>query len=110
MDKSNTIKLGVAAIGVVAALCIWMAGGGGEQELPGKFFYDLSEAERYEAPRDAFAPLEGIGGESGDGVEAITVRCPQCGVGKERIAYLRSHTPDYKQKREAAKSAGIQIE
>ena len=106
----NAIKLGVAVAVMAAAVCIWLTGRTSTDDLLGMYFYDLSEQKLYAEPRHSFAPLKGIGGESGDGVEAIVVRCPQCKEDKQRIAYLKSHTPEYKQKREAAKSAGVQIE
>ena len=106
----NAIKFGVAVAALAGATCIWLMGRTSTDDRLGKFFYDLSEQKLYAEPRGSFAPLEGIGGESGDGVEAIIVGCPQCGEDKHRIAYLKSHTPEYKQKREEAKSAGRQIE
>jgi len=107
MTKADAGKLGlaVAILGVAAA--VWLLTGGGKDKSKRTvYFYDLSEKKLYEAPGDAFAPIEGIGGESGDGVEAIVVYCPECGLEKKRIAYLRTHTPEYKQKKEEARAAG----
>ena len=106
----NAIKLSVAAAVMAGAVCIFLMGRTSTDDRLGKYFYDLSEQKLYSEPRGSFAPLDGVGGESGDAVEAIVVRCPQCKKDKQRIAYLKSHTPEYKQKREAAKSANRQIE
>ncbi len=111
MSKSTLGKVGLAVAALVIAGGIWLlTGGGAGSDAPGTYFYDLSEKEFYPAPRGAFAPLEGIGGESGDGVEAIVVYCPECGLEKKRIAYLKTHTPAYKRKYEAARAAGTKIE
>ena len=106
----SAIKFGAAVVMLAGAACIWLMGRTSTDDRLGKYFYDLSEQKLYGEPRDAFAPRKGIGGESGDGVEAIVVRCPQCSEDKQRIAYLKSHTPEYKRKREESRKSGRQIE
>ncbi|MCG3128449.1 MAG: hypothetical protein CHACPFDD_03338 [Phycisphaerae bacterium] len=105
MSRSDTLKLLLAcgALLVSAAFVFWSRRGAAP---PGAFFYDLSEKRLYAAPRDAFAPVEGVGGETGDGVEAIVVRCEQCPAELRRVAYLQTHSTEFKQRHDAAKAAG----
>jgi hypothetical protein len=105
MKSSDASKIGLVVVIVVIAGAVWALTGGGRSEEPMVYFYDLSEKTLFEAPRDSFAPIEGIGGEPGDGVEAVVVRCPECGGDQKRIAYLKTHTPEYKQKRNEARQA-----
>jgi hypothetical protein len=111
MDWREAIKY--AIIGIALAVVAFMFfGGGSGSTVPQAYFYDLSEEKLYSVPRDTFPPHRGIGGESGDGVEAIVFSCPQqlCTDPDEpRIAYLKSHTPEYKQKREEAEAKGEDI-
>jgi hypothetical protein len=108
MRRSDATKVGIAVVALAAAGGIWAWQGGSDE--PGTYFYDLSEKKLYRVPRNTFAPHEGIGGKSGDGVAAIVVYCPECGREKQRIAYLKTHTSEYKRKREEAQAAGTKIE
>ncbi len=110
MFKSQAGKVGLAVTALVLAAGIWVLTGGGARDVPTDFFYDLSEQKLYQAPRDGYLPLEGIGGEPGDGVKALVVYCPACGPENRRIAYLKSRTPQYKQTREQARQAGERLE
>lgn len=85
--------LGVAvlAAGFVASRS---AGTPGETQ----YFYDLSEKKLFVAGRWEFAPIAGVGGESGDGVEALVVACPQCSTSQRRVVLLTTHTPEFKQR------------
>jgi hypothetical protein len=111
MSKGDARKLGLGIAILVTAGGVWLlTAGGKDKSVRTAYFYDLSEKKLYEAPGDAFAPIKGIGGESGDGVEAVVVYCPKCGLEKKRIAYLKTHTPEYKRKKEEARAAGRTIE
>lgn len=110
MSRSEASKIGVAVAALVIAAGIWLLIGGGGDEERTVYFYDVSEKTLYEAPHNAFAPLEGIGGEAGDGVEAIVVCCPECGAERQRIAYLKTHTAEFKRKRDEASRSGTRIE
>lgn len=101
--------MGVGATALAAAAVIWLWPRGA-YEPPGSYFYDLSEKKLYAAPRNAFAPEDGIGGESGDGVEAIVFKCPQCPADRLETMYLRTHTPEYKRRHEEARRAGTAVE
>jgi len=104
------VKITVACVALGVAVVLFVRGASSDSAAPrpGRFMYDLSEQKVYEATRDAFAPDKGIGGEPDDGVEAIMVVCPQCGESSRRIAYLQTHTPDFKARHEtAAASAGV---
>jgi hypothetical protein len=111
MTRADAGKLGLAVAILVIAGGIWLLTAGGKDKSERTaFFYDLSEKKLYDAPGDAFAPIEGIGGESGDGVEAIVVYCPKCGLDNKRIAYLKTHSLEYKRKKEEAAAASGTIE
>jgi hypothetical protein len=107
MKRSQGVLLGVSIVVLGAAFALWPRA----SAAPGAriYFYDLSEKKLYPVPRDSFAPEKGIGGESGDGVEAIVVRCPQCGAAGQRIAFLRTHTPEFKQRDEEGRRSGLGI-
>jgi len=106
MDSAG--KVVVALIVAVAAGYVGWRWLGGEREggEARRYFYDLSEARLYEAPRDAFAPLEGIGGEPGDGVEAVVIACPEDPEATRTIAYLLTHTEEYKAKHDQKATTG----
>lgn len=106
MERSDLFKLGGAVGVVVLAGGVWVLR---RPSGPTANFYDLSEQKLFAAPRDAFAPITGIGGESNDGVEAVVIHCPECNDMPE-IAYLRTHTPEYKAKEEASRNSGRGIE
>lgn len=105
MNRTDALKvlLASAAIAASITLLLWSRRA---DDPPGAMFYDLSEKRLYSASRDAFAPIEGVGGEAGDGVEAIVVRCEQCPPEQHRVAYLQTHSADFKQRHDAAKAAG----
>jgi hypothetical protein len=107
MKKSQAVMLAVAIITLGAAFALWPRA----SAAPGAriYFYDLSEKKLYPVARDSFAPEKGVGGDAGDGVEAIVVACPQCGPSGQRIAFLRSHTPEFKQKDEEGRRSGLGI-
>jgi hypothetical protein len=108
MERTQAFKLGAVVVILGAAIAIWLA----TRTTPvGQriYFYDLSEKKLFTAPRDAFAPIDGVGGEAGDGVEAVVVCCPECGRDHMRIAYLQSHTSEFKSKDEEARRAGQAI-
>lgn len=104
MKRSQAVMLGIAIVVLGAAFALWPRA----SAAPGAriYFYDLSEKRLYPVSRDLFAPQAGIGGESGDGVEAIVVGCAQCGSSGDRIALLRTHTPEFKQKDEEGRRTG----
>jgi hypothetical protein len=104
--KSEARKIALVVAIFAIAGGVWLLTGGSRSDEPMAYFYDLSEQKLFEAPQEAFAPIEGIGGESGDGVEAVVVHCPLCAPDQRRISYLKTHTPEYKRAREAARQAG----
>lgn len=108
MSRASLFKIGAAVV-ILGAAAVIAFGWGRGRPVPGKtkYLYDLSEKKLYVAPLSAFAPERGIGGEEGDGVEAVVLYCPQCGRDKPFIAYLESHSPEYKAKRTAAAGRGI---
>lgn len=111
MTVSKPIKIGAAILllGAAAVIAVgWGRGGRGNGVT--KYLYDLSEKKLYAAPASAFAPEPGIGGASDDAVEAVVLFCPECGRDKPQIAYLETHTPEYKAKRTAAQKAGVGVE
>jgi hypothetical protein len=103
------ILAAIGAIVVLGGLIYWLSFPR-SAEAGDQYFYDVSEKKLFRAPRDAFAPIAGVGGASNDAVEAVVVFCESCGESKQRIAYLRTHTPEYKAKREAARREGKLIE
>jgi len=109
MKSSDTHKIGAVVVILLIAGAVWALTGGSGSDVPKVYFYDLSEQKLFEASRDAFAPIDGIGGEPGDGVLAVVVRCPDCSDDQKRIAYLKTHTPEYKQKREDSRQTGEPI-
>lgn len=110
MNRRDQTKLGIAVVCLAAAAGVWWYSRGADPSKPGRFFYDLSEKKLYAVSRDAFAPEAGLAGESGDGVEAVIVYCPQCGADARRIAYLRTHTPEFKQRDAEARKTGRPID
>lgn len=59
------------------------------------FYYDLSEKRLYVDRAGLRPPLEGIGGEAGDGVSATVYSCEEeCSDAVRRIAYLQKMTPE----------------
>jgi len=99
---------GVLCAGAVAfgAWRLWSGVATGEEGLE-IWFYDQSEQKLYGVGRDTIAPHEGIGGPKGDGVRAIVVAAEtDCGdPGKQRIAYLETHTPELKELLEGVQTA-----
>jgi hypothetical protein len=110
MDSRAILKYAVLAC-LAGGLALLLLRGRSGEYVPMKYFYDLSEETLYEVPRDSFAPHAGIGGAGGDGVEAIVIGCPeQCTNPDEpRIAYLKTHTEEYKQKRDESERTGQDI-
>ncbi len=110
MEWRSMLKYVLLAL-VVLVVAVYVLRGRPGEYVPQKYFYDLSEQRLYAVPRDAFPPGEGIGGEIGDGVEAIVIGCPESCASPDdsRIAYLKSHTPEYKAKREEAEAKGEDI-
>jgi hypothetical protein len=109
MKRSELRKIALVVVVFAIAGGVWALTAGSRSDEPMKYFYDLSEKKLFTAPRDAFAPIKGVGGEPDDGVEAVVVRCPLCDPEQQRVAYLTTHTPEYKQKREAARQADERI-
>ncbi len=108
MPKRSSLRwLAIVGAAVAVLGAAWGLRSGPKGQ--GEFFYDLSEKRLFAAPRAAFAPIAGVGGPAGDGVEAVCVHCPVCGVKSKRIAYLRTHTPGYKQRQDAADQTGAPI-
>lgn len=107
MKKSQAAMLAFAIAALAGAFALWPRA----SAAPGAriYFYDVSEKKLYPVPRDSFAPEKGVGGDSGDGVEAIVVCCPQCEASGQRIAFLRTHTPEFKQKDEDGRRSGLGI-
>lgn len=101
-----------AGIVVAAAVVVWYFWPQGKSERPSQYFYDLSEKKLYPTDAEAFAPEDGIGGEGGDGVEAVVFLCPECpqDIGHMRIAYLKTHTPEFKQRQDARKEGAAVAE
>lgn len=106
MDRQRLILLGASAAILVVSGGLWMLR---RPSGPRADFYDLSEKKLFSAPRDAFAPIRGVGGEPDDGVEAVVIHCPECHDTPE-IAYLRTHTAEYKAKEEASRASKAGIE
>lgn len=105
------IKYAVLAVllisaGVVGAVQLRKSSRTGEEGMQ-SFFFDESEQRIFLAPRESVPPLEGVGGEAGDGVSAILVACrgDQADPAKRRIAYLETNAPPLKQLFEDIRSA-----
>ena len=71
------------------------------------WFYDQSEKRLYAVPRDTIPPHKGIGGPNGDGVRAVVMafRADQGDPRKQRIAYLETYTPEFKDLLERVQAA-----
>jgi len=110
VDRKKTVQIGIIILAVAGAAAFFVFGRGDSEAAKYQYFYDLSEKRLYRAPRAGFAPEAGVGGAPGDGVEAVVVGCPDCGTKSLRIAYLKTHTPEYKQKHDAAVRTGVPIE
>ena len=100
MTRPDMIKAALAGLAVVGAGTLVarnLLKPEGEQGLKG-WFYDESEKKLYEAGVHSVPPLDGIGGEKGDGVRALMVGCKgDCGdMSKMRIAYLEKYAPPLK--------------
>lgn len=107
MDKKEMAKYIAVAVLAAAAIALLFRNATGETR-PLDWYYDLSEARLYAAPTGSIAPLAGIGGASGDGVEAVVV-APEgkCADAKaRRIAYLVTYTEEYKRLKEQAARTG----
>lgn len=107
MSKTDIVKyVAVAVLGIAALLLLLR--NTTRDPRPMDWYYDVSEAKLYTAPRGSIAPLPGIGGPPNDGVEAIVV-APEgkCGDAKaRRIAYLVTYTEEYKRLKEEAEKSG----
>lgn len=107
MDKKDLIKyivLGVVIVGAVGFALRNLTADSG----PRDWYYDLSEGKLYTAPLGSITPLPGIGGKSGDGVEA-KVLAPEgkCGDASARVvAYLVTYTEEYRRLKREAKASG----
>jgi hypothetical protein len=107
VDKKEIAKYAAVAVLALAAIVLLFRTTMRDTR-PREWYYDLSEARLYAAPRGSIAPLPGIGGAANDGVEAIVV-APEgkCGdAGARRIAYLVTYTEEYKRLKEEAAKTG----
>ena len=102
-----TAVVAVAAVAFVSKQVVGFRKTG--EEGASVWFYDQSEKQLYEVPRDTIPPDKGIGGPAGDGVRAVVVafRAEQRDPGKRRIAYLETCTPELKDVLEKVKAARV---
>lgn len=107
MDKKALAKYIVLGVVIVAAVAIAFRNLTTDTG-PQDWYYDLSEGQLYTAPLGSITPLPGIGGESGDGVEA-KVLAPEgrCGDKSARkIAYLVTYTEEYRRLKAEVEKTG----
>lgn len=107
MDRKDTVKY--AALGAILLLAVlWTIRNLTADTGPQDWYYDVSEARLFTAPRGSITPLAGVGGARGDGVEAIVIAPEgECGDAKaRRIAYLVTYTAEYKRLKEEAARTG----
>jgi len=96
LQSAVPVAIGALLVALAAGgVYLWRGTVAGRQT---KYFYDLSEKRLYVASTDTLPPDVGIGGEPGDGVEALVVRCPRCGRRRDRIVYLTRLTPELRQR------------
>ncbi len=103
-DLAKYIALGVVTLAAGAFALRNLTGDSGPQD----WYYDLSEKRLYTAPLGSITPLPGIGGETGDGVEAKVVALEgDCGqASARRIAYLVTYTEEYRRLKEEVAKTG----
>ena len=107
MDRRTLSKfIAVGVLVVFASLMVFRTVT--RDTSPQTWYYDLSEGRLYAAALSSIPPLDGIGGERGDGVEAIVIapegRCDDAGA--RRIAYLQTFTDEYKRLKTEAHKTG----
>lgn len=108
MDRRTLAKyIAVGVLVVFAALAVFRTVT--KDISPRGWYYDLSEGRLYAASLLGIPPLEGIGGERGDGVKAIVIAPEgECGdADARRIAYLQTFTDEYKRLKTEARETGV---
>ena len=107
MERKDIIKFTVLGIVVLAAAVVAFRNVTADRG-PQDWFYDLSEARLYTAPLGSITPLPGVGGESGDGVEAKVVAPEgECGKAASRkVVYLVTYTEEYQRLKAESKDSG----
>jgi hypothetical protein len=95
MSKGQIVRVVIAAGLVITAAVVFVLTRPKER-VAGAYFYDLSEGRLFVAPQDQVPPIEGVGGESGDGVLAIVVGGPGVPVDEHAILYLTRFTDEYR--------------
>ena len=107
MDRRTLAKY--IAVGALAAFALLMVFRTVTRDTsPRAWYYDLSEGRLYAASLLGIPPLEGIGGERGDGVKAVVIapegECSDADA--RRIVYLLTYTDEYKRLKTQARETG----
>ena len=94
MNRAAQITLGTVLVGA-SGVALWQVLGSSSRSDATIFFFDQSEEKLYRVSHGTTPPHAGTGGESGDGVRAIVLACPNdASHADDVIAYLESFTAE----------------